>query len=109
MLTECKKALRITADAYDGELCALMDAAVRDLGIAGVIIPGTVSFSMTQSGITDGSTLTDPLVMRAVFTYVRMHFGSPADYDRLAASYDLQRRQLANATGYTNFGKAAET
>ena len=108
MLTECKKALRITADAYDGELCSLMDAAVRDLGIAGVMIPGTVSFSMTQNGITDGSTLTDPLVMRAVFTYVRMHFGSPADYDRVKESYNIQKTQLMHASSYTEFGGDSE-
>ena len=108
MLTECKKALRITADAYDGELCSLMDAAVRDLEIAGVMIPGTVSFSMTQNGITDGSTLTDPLVMRAIFTYVRMNFGSPSDYDRVKESYNIQKTQLMHASPYTEFGGDGE-
>ena len=47
MLKECKLALRITADAYDGELCSLMDAAAHDLAIAGVTLPGTVSFTVT--------------------------------------------------------------
>jgi len=61
MLKECKLAMRITATVYDGELCSLMDAAAKDLTAAGVILPGTVAFSMTNQGIVDSSTLTDAL------------------------------------------------
>lgn len=104
MLKECKLALRITADAYDGELCSLMDAAAHDLTIAGVTLPGTVAFQVTQSGIQDSSTLTDALCMRAIFTYVRLHFGSPNDYEKLKESYNVQKTQLMHATGYTDFG-----
>ena len=105
MLKECKLALRITATAYDGELCSLMDAAAHDLTIAGVVLPGTVAFTMTKQGITDTSTLTDALCQRAIFTYVRMHFGSPNDYDRLKESYNIQKTQLMHATGYTDYGE----
>ena len=105
MLKECKLALRVTAAAYEPELCSLMDAAARDLTIAGVTLPGTVSFEVTQSGITDSSTLTDALCQRAIFTYVRMRFGSPADYDRLKEAYETQKVQLMHATGYTDYGE----
>ena len=84
MLTECKLAMQITAAEYEPELCSLMDAGARDLQLAGVVLPGTVSFAATNQGMQDNSTLTDALVMRAIFTYVRMHFESPADYERLA-------------------------
>ena len=107
MLRECKQALRITTDAYDEELCSLMQAAVRDLEVSGVIIPGSVAFSatVTTAGttVTDNSTLTDPLVTRAIFTYVRVHFGSPSDYDRLKESYNAQKVQLMHAEGYTYY------
>ena len=107
MLKECRQALRITTEAYDGELASLMKAAARDLAIAGVAIPGSVAFSttVTTAGTTvnDSSTLKDPLVMRAVFTYVRLHFGSPDDYDRLKESYDTQKVQLMHADAYTNY------
>ena len=107
MLKECRQALRITTDAYDGELCSLMKAAVRDLEVSGVIIPGTVAFSatVTTAGteIEDKSTLKDPLVQRAIFTYVRTHFGSPSDYDRLKESYNAQKVQLMHADGYTYY------
>ena len=105
MLNECKLALRVTAAAYEPELCSLMEAGARDLEIAGVVLPGTVAFSVTGAGMQDDSTLTDALVMRAIFTYVRMHFGSPADHDKLVDAYNTQKVQLMHATGYTDFGE----
>ena len=103
MLTECKLALRITAAAYEPELCRLMEAGAKDLEIAGVVLPGTVAFTAGNDGMTDESTLTDALCIRAILTYVRMHFGSPEDYERLRDSYDIQKSQLMHATGYTDF------
>lgn len=85
MLTAVKLALRISTNAYDSEIQALIDAAYKDLGIAGV----------------DATTLAnDALVVQAVKTYVRMSFGSPSDYDRLKRSYDEQKAQMQTATGY---------
>lgn len=103
MLKECRLALRITTEAYDAELCSLMEAAAQDLTIAGVRLPGRVSFSEETQGMNDHSSLKDPLCQRAVFTYVRAHFGSPADYDRLAESYEIQKAQLMHASDYTDY------
>ena len=36
-------------------------------------------------------------------TYVRAHFHSPADYDRLLAAYEEQKGHLMNCTGYTDW------
>lgn len=113
MLKECRQALRITTEAYDGELCSLMDAGAKDLTIAGVVLPGTVSFELVsqtvgQATVTywqDNSTLADALVMRAIFTYVRLNFGSPDDFERLKDSYGTQKTQLMHATGYTDYGE----
>ena len=85
MLSAVKLALRISTDAYDDEIQALINAAFADLGIAGI----------------DANTMEqDPLVVQAVKTYVRMSFGSPSDYDRLNRSYDEQKAQMQTATGY---------
>jgi len=108
MLNECKQALRITATVYDGELCSLMDAGAKDLTIAGVVLPGTVAFQNTNQGIVDSSTLTDALCMRAIFTYVRMNFGSPDDYERLQEAYHTQKVQLMHASDYTDYDGEAE-
>lgn len=89
MLEAAKTALRITVTDFDSEIQALIDAAKQDLGIAGVLMYGDM----------------DALVRRAVITYVRCHFGSPDDYDRLKASYDEQKAQLQTATGYTDWGE----
>ncbi len=82
-----KMALRITTDAYDDELNDLIVAAQQDLGIAGVIVPAEL----------------DEICTRAIITYCKMSFGLPEDYDKLKSSYDEQKAQLSNATGYTNW------
>lgn len=87
MLDKIRRALRLTTNAYDEELQSLQQAALLDLQIAGVV---------TKSG--------DALIERAVITYVRMHFGTPDDYERLKKSYDEQKAQLSMATGYTEWG-----
>lgn len=107
MLSEAKRALRVTADAYDAEIASLLQAGAADLELSGVILPGTVDITVTESGgtvtSTDSSTLDDPLVMRAVFTYAAANFGNPPNADRLKASYDEQKRQLMHANAYTDF------
>ena len=106
MLNEAKTALRITTDAYDSDIASLLMAGERDLETAGVIVPGTVdvSFDSSTGEATDNSTLTDLLVQRALITYVRKNFGSPADYDRVSESYEQQKAQLMHASGYTRWG-----
>ena len=104
MLKECRLAMQVTDTEYDPELCLLMKAGAQDLQIAGVVLPGTVSFAETDDGMADHSTLKDPLVIRAILTYVRANFESPADYDKLAASYAIQKEQLMHASRYTDYG-----
>lgn len=89
MLEKVKLALRITTNAFDTELTDLISAALLDLGLAGVN-----EFS---------SDTADPLVIRAVVTYCKVHFGEPDEFDRLKASYDEQKAQLSMATGYTTW------
>lgn len=105
MLNEAKKALRVTNPRYFSEIMDLCKAGARDLEIAGVIIPGRVTYTVgTDDSVTDTSSLKDPLVMRAVLTYARAHFGSPADYDRLLEAYETQKVQLMHAADYTVYG-----
>lgn len=89
MLEKVKLALRITTDAFDSEIEDLIEAALADLRLAGVI----------------NDDETDPLITRAVITYCRANFGQPDDYDRMKASYDEQKAQMQMATGYTDWGE----
>lgn len=86
--TATKLALRISTDAFDGEIEDLITAGLADLKLAAV-----------SNESTD-----DPLVRRAVITYVKLNFGQPDDYDRLKASYDEQKAQMGMATNYTTWG-----
>ena len=112
MLKEAMLALRVTDMEYAPEICGLLKSAETDLKMAGVQPGGTCVFVIAEDAetgtitVTDNTTITDDAVKTAMITYVRAHFGSPADVDKLTASYDLQRRQLANATGYTDFMEA---
>lgn len=82
-----KIAKRITTDAYDSQVVFLLNAALLDLGVAGVEIPEEM----------------DALVKQAAITYFLMHFGEPDNYDRLRRSYFEQKAQLATCTGYTDW------
>lgn len=87
MIDKVKLALRITTNAFDEEIADLIEAALKDLGIAGVA----------------NDDITDPLIIRAVITYCKCHFGEPDEYDRLKRSYDEQKAQMSMATGYTTW------
>lgn len=89
LLDDVKLALRVTTNAYDTELNGLIESAKLDLGIAGVVLP----------------TPLDDIVETAIKTYCKMNFGTPNSdvYDRLKASYDEQKAQMSNATGYTDY------
>ena len=103
MLSETKLALRIKTNVYDGEIARLIEAAVGDLGIVDVEAAGVsfiISATTTGETVTDNSTITDQLLIRAIITYVRLHFGSPDDYDKLERSYNEQKAQLITASGY---------
>lgn len=97
LLKKVKAALRVADGVflYDEELTGLILAALRDLSIAGV-----VHDDLDKS---EGAQDFSPLIERAVITYCRCNFGSPANYDRLKASYDEQKAQLSMCSEYTDF------
>lgn len=88
LVASAKLAARITTDAFDTQISDLLDAAMLDMGVAGVEIPEEL----------------DALVRTAAITYFMMHFGQPDEYDRLKKSYDEQKAQLVTCTGYTDWG-----
>lgn len=84
LINQAKTARRMATNAFDAEVERLLDAALLDLGCAGV------------EGVED-----DLLVDQARITYFLMNFGEPDQYDRLKKSYDEQKAQLSMRTGYT--------
>lgn len=83
LLKGAKLVLRISDECtdFDQEISSLISACLLDLGIAGV----------------EKHEATDPLIERAVMTFVKMNFGEikPDVYNRLKTSYDEQKAQLS--------------
>lgn len=98
ILSKVKLALRIVTTDFDDEIKDLINAALKDLGIAGVTVDSLIV-------VTTASTIYDDLLIRAIITYCRANFGDASDgeYDRLKASYDEQKAQMQMATGYTSW------
>lgn len=92
LIQAAKTAKRLKTNAYDSQVQGLLQAAILDLGVAGVEIPEQM----------------DCLVSQAAITYFLMHFGEPDNYDKLKASYDEQKAQLVTCTGYTDWTVAHE-
>jgi hypothetical protein len=90
LIYSAKMAARITTNYYDVEVERLLNAAMLDMGVAGVVIPEDV----------------DDLVQQAAITYFLMNFGQPDNYDSLKRSYDEQKAQLSTKTGYTQWTEA---
>lgn len=87
LIESAKLAGRITTNAYDSQIEDLLETALLDLGVAGVVIPEDMG----------------GLVKQAAITFFLMRFGDPDNYERLKASYDEQKAQLATCTGYTTW------
>lgn len=90
-LPKVKMALRLSEKDFDDQILGLMEAALGDLGIAGV------------NG--ENAVINDSLVRQAVITYCKINgFCDSSEFDRLKASYDEQKAQLSMATGWTDWG-----
>ena len=95
MLDRVKLALLITGNDFDSELTDLIDAAAKDLGIAGV------------DGLVISTDTNDALIIRAIITYCGYQFeimhGSLDRSEAYKKSYDEQKAQLGMASGYTTW------
>ena len=85
MLESIKLALRVTINDFDEEIQGLIDAARRDLAIAGV----------------DKIDETDPLIRRAIITYCKANFGyDNPEAERFQRSYDMLKQHLSLSYDY---------
>lgn len=92
ILAACKLACRISSTAMDSEFIDLINSAFFDLEISGV--------ADTQGNPYTEET-TDQLVLTAIKTYVKLHFGDLLDEStakRLDESYWTQKAQLKMRT-----------
>jgi hypothetical protein len=87
LIAAAKLAGRIVTNEFDSEIERHLNAALLDMGVAGVELPAEI----------------DPLVEQAAITYFLLHFGEPDNYDKLERSYNEQKAQLSTHSGYTNW------
>ena len=89
MLEKVKLAWNRTDTTFDSEITDLINAAGLDLGIAGVVLPETLT----------------AIAERAVTLYCLHHLelehGDPVRAERFKTAYDENKAQLSMATGYT--------
>lgn len=91
VLQKIKLALRLTDSTFDSELNDLISACIADLALCGI------------DGDTVITTTTDPLIIQTIVAYCKWRFGDPQTPEKWQALYELQKAQLAMATGYTSF------
>ena len=95
MLDRVKLALLISGNDFDSELTDLIDAAAKDLGIAGV------------DALVISTDTNDALIIRAIITYCGYQFeimhGSLDRSEAYKKSYDEQKAQLGMASSYTTW------
>lgn len=93
LIADAKIPLRLHINNFDGEIGDLIEAAALDLLKRNAIQESQLS-----------SVPVDPLIKRAILTYVRAFFGTPDDPERLKADYDEQKATLMMTSGYTTWG-----
>lgn len=93
LLSDAKLRLRLHTTAFDTEVTDLIEAAATDL----------IRHNAIQNTQLDEASV-DPLIKRAIMTYVRAFFGDPEDPERLKADYENQKAMLMTTSGYTDWG-----
>jgi uncharacterized phage protein (predicted DNA packaging) len=90
MLADMKKALRVNNTAYDVEIEDLIAEARQDLIVAGL-----------SNEVVNNEVETDPLIKRAIRTYVKANFGwDNPDAEKLQQSYEMLKGHLSLAGDY---------
>ena len=82
-------AMGITTTKYDRYISQQINAALRDLEIAGV---------------KSAEKPDDDLIIQAVVTYCAAHPPMSPPDEKIMESYEMQKSQLMTATGYTEWG-----
>lgn len=106
MLKEAKQECRVEPEetAYDMEIAGLIEAAALYMSTRGIILKGVVRIEIGEDGAAiDKTTVTDPMIKRAILTYCKANFGNHPNREQLMKSWESQVITLKGTTGYTNW------
>ena len=93
LIEDAKLRLRLHINSFDDEIGDLIEAGAADL--------------LNRNAIQEDQLAAlpvNPLIKRAIMTYVRAYFGTPEDPERLKADYDEQKATLMMTSGFTDWG-----
>lgn len=123
MFAEVKESLSISGDDYDAQIIREIKACALDLTTsAEIVLPGAIVINRTKRiiaattsepetyewVITDGSTVTDELIIAAISTWCNMRIGNPPNYEQLLKAYNSLKGQLRLSNNYTKYGNGTE-
>lgn len=118
MFAEVKESLPISGDDYDAQIIREIKACALDLTTsAEIVLPGAIVINRTKRiiaattsepetyewVITDGSTVTDELIIAAISTWCNMRIGNPPNYEQLLRAYNSLKGQLRLSDRYTKY------
>ncbi|MCL2171495.1 MAG: DNA-packaging protein [Defluviitaleaceae bacterium] len=84
LLEQARDILRISNKYFDDEIQGLIDACEDDLRLVGI----------------NQIRHDDPLIKRAIFTYVKAHFGYEDPNNRFLRDYTMQKLSLRDSAQY---------
>jgi hypothetical protein len=91
VIDDVKMALRITSNAFNGEITNIIDAAKAELKLTGVLLSKIDNIE------------TDSLLKRAVILYSKSHFGlDNPDSEKYQKAYDSLKTHLVLSQEYTS-------
>ena len=121
MFAEVKELLAfIDGDEYDAQIIAEIKACALDLTrTAEISLGGEISITRTKTPatttepehwtITDGSTVTDDLIIKTIAVWCNKEIGNPPNYDNLQRSYESLKGRLRLSRHYTQYDGVTTT
>ena len=99
LVDDAKQRIRKTKDIFNDEVKDLILACEQDL----------LKRSAAQESQMNVETVEelDPLIKRAIMTYVKAYFGENENADHYIADYERQKATLMSTTGFTKWEAGA--
>ena len=93
---------QVSGTGYDDEIILWTKAALLDLTMDQIVLPGVFSVSKDDEtgAITDNSTIEDEYVFAACATFCCMNIGNPPNHDNLMKTYKTIKGNMRNSSKY---------